>query len=75
MPGLWKPGTYRDTVIRRITDVPVVGRPLRLRVRMSRYRCTTTSCGREVFAHSTDRLARRGATFLRGAAPAASWAG
>jgi hypothetical protein len=22
MPGLWKRGTYRDTVIRRITDVP-----------------------------------------------------
>ena len=65
MPGLWKRGTYRDTVIRRITDVPVVGHPLRLRVRMSRYRCTTTSCGREVFAHSTDRLARRGATTTR----------
>jgi transposase len=65
MPGLWKRGTYRDTVIRRITDVPVVGNPLRLRVRMSRFRCTTTSCGREVFAHSTDRLARRGATTTR----------
>ena len=65
MPGLWKRGTYRDTVIRRITDVPVVGHPLRLLVRISRYRCTTTSCGREVFAHSTDRLARRGATTTR----------
>ena len=65
MPGLWKRGTYRDTVIRRITDVPVVGHPLRLRVRMPRYRCTMTSCRREVFAHSTDRLARRGATTTR----------
>ena len=59
MPGLWKRGIYRDTVIRRITDVPVVGHPLRLRVRISRYRCTAASCGREVFAHRTDRLAAR----------------
>ena len=38
--------------------MPVVGHPLRLRVRIPRYRCTAASCGREVFAHSTDRLAR-----------------
>ena len=28
----------RDTVIRRVTDAPVVGHPLRLRVRVPRYR-------------------------------------
>jgi transposase len=54
------PGVYRDTVVRTVTDVPVVGHPLWLRVRVPRYRCTTTSCAREVFAHNTDRLARRG---------------
>lgn len=59
-PGCGAEGTYRDTVIRRVTDVPVVGHPLRLRVRVPRYRCAATNCDREVFAHNTDRLARRG---------------
>ena len=53
-------GIYRDTVIRRVTDVPVVGHPLRLRVRVPRYRCPTAECQREVFAHNTSRLARPG---------------
>ena len=64
-PGCGAQGVYRDTVIRRVTDVPVVGHPLRLHVRVPRYRCTTTSCDREVFAHNTDRLARRGASTTR----------
>src|ERR1700756_4551367 len=59
-PGCGGEGVYRDTVIRKVTDVPVVGHPLRLRVRVPRYRCTATNCDREVFAHNTDRLARRG---------------
>lgn len=59
-PGCARPGVYRDTVVRRVTDVPVVGHPLRLQVRVPRYRCTTSGCGREVFAHNTDRLARPG---------------
>ena len=59
-PGCGSEGIYRDTVIRSITDVPVVGHPLRLRVRVPRYRCVATDCSREVFAHNTDRLARRG---------------
>ena len=59
-PGCGSEGLYRDTVVRKVTDVPVVGHPLRLRVRVPRYRCTTTGCDREVFAHNTDRLARRG---------------
>jgi transposase len=59
-PGCGIAGRYRDTVIRTVTDVPVVGHPLRLRVRVPRYRCVNTACEREVFAHNTDRLARRG---------------
>ena len=59
-PGCGAAGVYRDTVIRRVTDVPVVGHPLRLRVKVPRYRCVTTDCAREVFGHNTDRLARRG---------------
>jgi transposase len=64
-PGCGVEGVYRDTVIRRVTDVPVVGHPLRLQVRVPRYRCISTACDREVFAHNTDRLARRGATTTR----------
>jgi hypothetical protein len=59
-PGCGAEGVYRDTVIRRVTDVPVVGHPLRLQVRVPRYRCMAAECDREVFAHNTDRLARRG---------------
>ena len=32
-PGCGLAGVYRDTVERRVTDVPVVGHPLELRVR------------------------------------------
>lgn len=60
MPRCGVDGVYRDTVIRRVTDVPVVGHPLRLHVRVPRYRCVAADCEREVFAHNTDRLARRG---------------
>ena len=59
-PGCGTDGVYRDTVIRRVTDVPVVGYPLRLQVKVPRYRCVDATCHREVFAHNTDRLARRG---------------
>ncbi len=59
-PGCGADGRYRDTVIRTVTDVPVVGHPLRLRVRVARCRCVGTGCERELFAHNTDRLARRG---------------
>ncbi len=59
-PGCGTDGIYRDTVIRKVTDVPVVGHPLRLRVRVPRYRCVNTACEREVFAHNTSALARPG---------------
>jgi transposase len=59
-PGCGGEGLYRDTVVRKVTDVPVVGHPLRLRVRVPRYRCTSSECPREVFAHNTSRLARPG---------------
>ena len=59
-PGCGGEGIYRDTVVRKVTDVPVVGHPLRLRVRVPRYRCTATDCEREVFAHNTSAWARPG---------------
>lgn len=68
-PGCGGSGRYRDTVIRTVTDVPVVGHPLRLRlrlrVRVPRYRCTNATCEREVFAHNTSALARPGASTTR----------
>ncbi|KWX57700.1 transposase family protein [Mycobacterium sp. NAZ190054] len=59
-PDCGTEGRYRDTVIRRVTDVPVVGHPLRLHVRVPRYRSGAAECEREVVVHNTDRLARRG---------------
>jgi transposase len=64
-PGCGSEGIYRDTVIRRVTDVPVVGHPLRLRVRVPRYRCVAVDCEREVFAHNTSRLAHPGSSTTR----------
>ena len=52
--------SWRRSRTRRAKDVPVVGHPLRLQVRVPRYRCMAAECDREVFAHNTDRLARRG---------------
>ena len=50
-------GIYRDTIERSVTDVPVVGHPLELRVRLPRYRCAHDGCSREVFAHDSSWLA------------------
>lgn len=59
-------GLSRDTTERRVTDVPVVGHPLELRVRLPRYRCVHDGCAREVFAHDSSRLAQPGASTTRG---------
>jgi transposase len=64
-PGCGLVGTYRDTVERCVSDVPVVGHPLELRVRLPRYRCDHDGCPREVFARDSSRLARPGATTTR----------
>ena len=58
-------GVYRDVVERRVSDVPVVGHPLVLRVRLPRYRCVHDGCAREVFAHDSSRLARPGGSTTR----------
>ena len=64
-PGCGVSGSYRDHVQRRVSDVPVVGHPLELRVRIPRYRCVHDGCAREVFAHDTSRLARPGGSTTR----------
>jgi transposase len=50
-------GQYRDTVTRPLTDLPVAGYPLVLRVAVPRYRCTTPQCGRAVFNQDLGKLA------------------
>ena len=64
-PGCRRAGVYRDTVERRVTDVPMAGHPLVLRVRIRRYRCATDTCERVVFSADSSRLARPGATTTR----------
>jgi transposase len=64
-PGCGTVGTYRDRVERRLTDLPVAGHPMQLRVRVPRYRCCQPGCERVIFCHDTSRLARAGATTTR----------
>ncbi|MEU7819160.1 ISL3 family transposase [Pseudonocardia sp. NPDC049154] len=64
-PGCGLVGVYRDSVERRVSDVPVVGHPMQLRVRVPRYRCVHDGCTREIFAHDTSKLARPGASTTR----------
>jgi transposase len=64
-PGCGAVGIYRDSVQRRVSDVPVAGHPLVLRVRVPRYRCPRGGCEREVFCPDTRRPARPGASTTR----------
>jgi transposase len=64
-PGCGIAGIYRDTCERRVSDVPVVGHPLELRVQVPRYECRHDGCARAIFAHDTSRLARPGASTTR----------
>jgi hypothetical protein len=57
-PGCGSVGTYRDSVERRLTDLPVAGHPLQLRVRVPRYRCPRSGCERVIFSQDTALLAR-----------------
>ena len=45
-PDCGRDGRYRDTVTRPLTDLPVAGYPLVLRVAVPRYRCLTPECAR-----------------------------
>ncbi|MBP2371382.1 ISL3 family transposase [Pseudonocardia parietis] len=64
-PGCGVVGVYRDSAERRVADVPVVGHPLQLRVRVPRYRCVHDGCAREIFVHDSSRLARPRASTTR----------
>jgi transposase len=64
-PGCGREGRYRDTVTRPLTDLPVAGYPLVLRVAVPRYRCITVDCGRTVFNQDLGRLAAPRASTTR----------
>jgi hypothetical protein len=66
-PGCGITGTYRDTTERRVSDVPVVGHPLELRVRVPRYRCVHDGCARKVSCHDTSRPPARDGRLPAGA--------
>ena len=67
-PDCGQPGKLRDHITRRLVDLPVVGFPTRLHVKVPRFRCTAASCKRKIFQESltcaddgaklTDRVTR-----------------
>ena len=64
-PDCGNEGRYRDTVTRPLTDLPVAGYPLVLRVAVPRYRCLTPQCGRSVFNQDLGKLAAPRASTTR----------
>jgi transposase len=65
-PDCGQHGRYRDTVVWALTDLPVAGYPLVLRVAVPRYRCSTPACERAVFNQDLGKLAApRSATTRR----------
>ncbi|MEB3049492.1 transposase family protein [Mycolicibacter sp. MYC123] len=50
-------GRLRDHVERVLTDLPVVGYPTRLRVRVPRFTCGDANCSVTIFRHRLDRVA------------------
>ena len=59
-PDCGATGRYRDTVTRPLTDLPVAGYPLVLRVAVPRYRCLTPQCGRACSTRTWARWQSRG---------------
>ena len=55
----------RDTVTRPLTDLPVAGYPLVLKVAVPRYHCTTPECIRVVFNQNLGKLAAPRASTTR----------
>lgn len=51
-PACSQPGTLRDHTTRRLVDLPVVGYPTELHIRVPRYCCTTAECPRRIFQGS-----------------------
>ena len=64
-PSCGQPGRLRDHVERVLTDLPVVGHPTRLRVRLPRFTCTDDGCEVTIFRQRIGRVAAPKATTTR----------
>lgn len=53
-PGCEQPGVLRDHVTRQLVDLPVVGFPTRLHIRVPRFTCANDACGRKIFQASLE---------------------
>ncbi|MGO1379793.1 MAG: transposase, partial [Corynebacterium sp.] len=51
-PGCKHAGVLRDHVTQQLVDLPVVGFPTRLHVRVPRFTCANDACGRKIFQAS-----------------------
>lgn len=64
-PKCGQPGRLRDHVERILTDLPVVGHPTRLRVRLPRFLCTDEGCTVTIFRQRIDGVAEAKASTTR----------
>src|SRR5690625_3977041 len=48
-PSCGAEGRLRDHVVRELVDIPAVGHPTRLRIRLGRYRCVHDECEQRIF--------------------------
>src|SRR5699024_8996255 len=48
-PSCGAEGRLRDHVVREPVDIPAVGHPTRLRIRLGRYRCVHDECAQRIF--------------------------
>lgn len=64
-PKCGEPGRLRDHVERVLTDLPVVGHPTRLRVRVPRFTCGDQSCTVTIFRQGIERVAAPKASTTR----------
>jgi transposase len=61
----WTVGRRRDHVERRVTDLPIVGHPTKLHVRVPRFTCDNTECTTRIFQERTPLLAEARAKTTR----------
>ena len=64
-PSCGRTGRLRDHVDRVLTDLPVVGHPTRLRVRLPRFTCLGDGCEVTIFRQRIDRVAAPKASTTR----------
>lgn len=56
-PACGQPGRLRDHIDRVLTDLPVVGHPTRLNIRIPRFTCNDPDCSAAVFRQRLDKVA------------------